>query len=163
MTQSPRNLLSLWDYGWCEHTRVALPRCQSPQDCIRAYRHSDAFGTSFVGPEPPHTPEMHGPFPSSSIAESDFELITPQRFYQAIAAIPKSSGFTEPPSAKQWQAVERLVSEVSSRHTWLFMLRLTEDGRERFHEWGFVLTIFREFICASPDTGFAERLVFGYD
>lgn len=64
---------------------------------------------------------------------------------------------------QQWQAVERLASEVSSRHAWLFMLRFTEDDQERFHEWGFVLTIFREFICASPDTEFAERLVFGYD
>lgn len=163
MTHTARNLFPLWDYGWCEHERLTLPRCQSPQDFIRAYRQCDAFGTSFVGPEPPHTPELHGPFPSSSIAESDFELITPQRFREAIAAIPQTSGFTEPPSTEQWQPVERLASEVSSRHAWLFMLRFTEDDRERFHEWGFVLTIFREFICASPDTEFAERLVFGYD
>lgn len=163
MTQTPRNLLSLWDYGWCEHERLTLPRCQSPQDFIRGYRHSDAFGTSFVGPEPPHTPELHGPFLSSSISESDFELVTPQSFQELVAAIPQTSGFTEPPSSEQWQAVQRLVSEVSSRHTWLFSLRFTEDDQSRFHEWGFVLTIFREFICASPDSEFAERLVFGYD
>jgi hypothetical protein len=163
MTQTPRNLLSLWDYGWCEHERLALPRCQSPQEFIGAYRHSDAFGTSFVGPESPHTPELHGPFPSSSIYESDFELVAPQRFHGLIAAIPQTSGFTQPPSSDQWQAVQRLASEVSGRHTWLFSLRLTEDDQSRFHDWGFVLTIFREFICASPDTEFAERLVFGYD
>lgn len=163
MTQSRRNLLWLWDYGWCEHERVALPRCYSPQDIIRAYRRSDAFGTSFVGQEPPRTPELHGPFWSTSVSESDFELITPQRFQEMIAAIAQPSGFTTPPSAEQWQAVQRLASDVSSRCAWLFMLRLTEDDRDRFHDFGFVLTIFREFICASPDTEFAERLVFGYD
>ena len=127
------------------------------------YRHSDAFGTSFVGPEPSDTPELHGPFLSSSISDSDFELITPQHFQDLIAAIPETSGFTESPTDDQWQAVQYLVSEVSSRHKWLFGLRLTEDSQECFHDWGFVLSIFREFICASPDSEFAERLVFGYD
>lgn len=165
MTQSPRNLLPLWDYGWCEHERVELPRCQSPQDVIREYRHSDAFRTSFVGSEASHTPalELHGPFLRSSISESDFKLITPQHFQALIAAIPKTSGFTEPPAEEQWQAIQHLVFEVGSRHTWLFGLRLTEDNPECFHDWGFVFTIFREFICASPGAEFAERLVFGYD
>lgn len=163
MTQSPRNLLPLWDYGWCEHEQVKLPRCQSPQDAIREYRLSDAFGNSFVGPEPSHTPELHGPFQSSLISDSDFELITPKRFQELITAIPQTSGFTEPPTNEQWQSVQHLASEVSSRHTWLFGLRLTEDDKECFHDWGFVLTIFREFICASPDNDLAERIVFGYD
>lgn len=163
MNQTPRDLLPLWDYGWCEHERVALPRCQSPQEFIREYRHSDAFGTSFVLPEPGHTPELHGPFLSASLSESDFELVTPQRFQELIAAVPQASGFTEPPSPAQWQAVQRLVSGVISRHTWLFSLRLTEDDKSRFHDWGSVLAVFREFLCGSPDTEFAERVIFGYD
>lgn len=161
MTRAPRNLLSLWDYGWCEHERIAIPRSRSPQVFIGEYLRSDAFGTGFVGPEPPYEPDLHGPFFSSLLSEPDFELITPQRFQTAIAAIPQA--FTRPPSAEQWQAVEHLVSEVSSRHAWLFTLRLTEDDKDRFHEFGFVLWLFREFVCGTPDTEHAERLVFGYD
>lgn len=163
MTQTARKLLWLWDYGWCEYDRVTLPCCHVPQDVIREYRSSDAFGTSFVGQEPPHTSELHGPFLSSAVSESDYELITPQRFLDEIAAIRTTEGFTSPPTDEQWHAVQSLASVVANRCAWFYKLRLTEDDSDRFHDWGFVLTIFREFICASPDSEFAERLVFGYD
>jgi hypothetical protein len=164
MSETTRNLLPLWDYGWCDHARISLARCHSPEDVIREYLHSPAFGTSFVGPADVATiPEIHGPFPRATLSEADFELITPQRFWQEVSAIRQPEGFTSAASDEQWQAVQQLASEVSGGSAWLFILRLTEKDSSRFHEWGGVLFIFREFLCASPDTGFVERLVFGYD
>jgi hypothetical protein len=163
MTNSARNLLPLWDFGWCDHDRPSLPRCHAPQDVIRQYVSSAAFGTSFVGQENEHAPELHGPFWSSAVSEPDFELITPQRLAEEVDAIRQPPGFTEPASDEQWQPVQSLLSEVCSRSTWIFMLRLTENDRDRFHDWGFVLLVFREFLCASPDSDSVDRLVFGYD
>ena len=163
MIQSSRNLLPLWDYGWCDHERITLSRCHSPKDVIDNYLCSNAFGTSFIGLESDYTPGIHGPFKSSSISDSDFELVTPQRFQELIALINQSPAFTEPPSKGQWQSVQSLVSEMINRHKWLFRLCLTENDQDYFHDFGFILLIFREFIFANPNSEFVERLVFGYD
>jgi hypothetical protein len=163
MTQPLQNRLGVWDFGWCDHERIALSRAHSPEEVIRAYCNNDVFGTTFIYPESPIASECHGPFLRSALSESDFELITPQRFRDAIADVLQFSGFAGLPSAEACQAVRRLTDDVSSRHEWLFMLRFTEDDKDRFHEAGWVLNLFREFICASPDAEYAERLVFGYD
>ena len=43
------------------------------------------------------------------------------------------------------------------------MLRLTEDDVDKFHDWGFVLSVFREFIFVNPNSENVVRLIFGYD
>jgi hypothetical protein len=163
MITASRSLLSLWDYGWCDHARLPVTRTNVAADIIREYLRSDDFGTSFVGPQLDSAPELHGPFRRALISESDFELVSPERFLELIAVIRFPEGFSEPVSDEHWQEIQKLTSELRSRHSWFFALRFTEDDSTLFHEWGSVLTIFREFICASPDSDFAERLVFGYD
>jgi hypothetical protein len=44
-----------------------------------------------------------------------------------------------------------------------YILRRDERDRELFHEWGFVLFVFREFLFVSPGRDSMERLVIGYD
>jgi hypothetical protein len=162
MTETKRSLLWLGDYGWCDHARLFVSRANTASDIIREYVDSDAFGTSFIDPNlGGHQELYHGPFHRASIVATDFELVSPQAFNDLIDEI--HHDFTEPVTDEQWQEIRKLVSEIRARHTWFFSLRLTERDKDCFHEFGDILWFFREFICASPDFDFAERLVFGYD
>jgi len=163
MTQPERHLFSLWDYGWLDHTEIKLTPTNDPAQLIAAYLGSDAFGTSFVGPKLEDTPSIHGPFFRSSVAPDDFELIDSGTFFDRIKRIRHPDDFSESATDDQWAPVEELVSKLERQHSWLFNLRLTEDNSDRFHEWGFALTVFREFVLANPNSENVARLVFGYD
>ena len=156
MTTTSHAHYPLWEFGWCDYDRLVIPQTKVAEDVIRAYLQSHDFGVDCqLRPEP----ELHGPFWRAQISEVDFELISPERFEELIEPIRR----IETVSDERWQAIQRLVSEVRAGNSWFFSLRFTEDDSDRFHDWGWVLGLFREFICASPDSGFAERLVFGYD
>ena|SRR5215217_2036486 len=163
MTQQSRQLFPLWDFGWLDHSELRLPACRESQDVVAAYLSSDRFATSFVGPNEEKAPDLHGAFWRASIGVSDFLLISKTEFYDHIQAIRQPQGFSEPASDEQWQTGERVIAAIQPRYTWIMMLRLTEESEESFHEWGFVLTIFREFLLANPDAEHVSRLVFGYD
>ena len=163
MTQPSRHLLQLWDYGWLDYNKFELPACADWQAAVTSYLDSESFATSFVGPDLEHAPELHGPFWRSLITVDDFELLNVAEFYDQIRRIRHPEGFSESASDEQWQAVEQLVGKVQPRYTWLIRLHLTEDDEDKFHDWGFVLTIFREFLLANPKSEQVSRLVFGYD
>jgi hypothetical protein len=44
-----------------------------------------------------------------------------------------------------------------------YVLSRDERDRELFHEWGFVLFVFREFLFVGPERNAVERYVIGYD
>lgn len=158
MTQPHRQLLSLWDnYGWLDYNEIKLSPCNRPEELVDAYLSSNSFGTSFVGPELDDAPTLHGPFWRTSITADDFQVIDSDTFYAQIRSV------RQPASEEQWAAVENLISKLKSQYQWLFMLRLTEDNADKFHDWGFVLSVFREFILANPNSENVARLVFGYD
>ena len=163
MTDTSRNLILLWDYGWLDRSVVAIPPCDQPSDVVAAYLRSDDFGTSFVGLQPTVTPDLHGPFWRASITPDDFYLLSSEQFAAAVATIRQPEDFTSPADDAQWQAVEQVTSSLARSHQWIFALRLTEEDRDHWHEWGFVLTIFREFLFADPGSDRLERCVFGYD
>lgn len=163
MTQLQRQLLPLWDYGWLDLNEIKLPPCGQPRELIEAYLNSNDFGTSFVGQELDDAPTLHGAFWRTSIEANDFQLIDSATFDAQIQRVRQPEGFTEPVSEEQWSAVEDLVTKLKHQYQWLIMLRLTEDDADKFHDWGFVLTIFREFLLANPNSENVVRLVFGYD
>ena len=163
MTQPQRQLLSLWDYGWLDYHKIKLPPCNQPRELIDLYLKSNSFGTSFVGPELDDTPTLRGPFWRTSIAANDFQVIDSDTFYAQIVRVRQPEGFNEPADEEHWIAVENLISKLEAQYQWLFMLRLTEDDADKFHDWGFVLWVFREFILANPHSENVARLVFGYD
>jgi hypothetical protein len=163
MTQPLRPILPLWDYGWLDYNEFNLPAYEKWQDAITSYLGSENFETSFVGPELEHSSELHGPFWRSFITANDFELLSVAEFYEQIRRIRHPDGFSKAVSDEQWQAVEHLIGEVQPRYMWLIRLRLTEDDSDKFHDWGFVLTIFREFLLVNAKSDQVSRLVFGYD
>jgi len=157
-----RPLLSLWDFGWLDYESMSLAGVRAAGDAPSAYVASPAFGTSFVGPQRDDFSDAHGPFRRDAVSAADFVVLSPTEFRRRVSEIRQPDGFAEPASDEQWAPVEALVADISGRCTALYMLRLTEQDHERFHDWGYVLTIFREFICVEPDLS-VTRLVFGYD
>lgn len=163
MTVTSRNLVSLWDYGWLDCSVITIPPCDQPPDVIVAYLGSEHFGTSFVGPQSDVAPDIHGPFWRASISPDDFCLLSPEQLAATVATIRQPEDFTSPADDAQWQVVEQVTSSLARSHQWIFALRLTEEDRDHWHEWGFVLTIFREFLFADPGSNRLERCIFGYD
>jgi hypothetical protein len=162
-TQPQRQLLPLWDYGWLDYNEIKLSSCGQPQELIAAYLNSKYFGTSFVGQELDDAPTLHGAFWRTSVEANDFQVIDSVTFDAQIQCIRQPEGFSEPVNKEQWSAVENLVSKLEHQYQWLIMLRLTEEDEDKLHDWGFVLTIFREFILANPNSENVVRLVFGFD
>jgi hypothetical protein len=163
MTDLARDILPLWNYGWCDHDSLVVPILNKPEDVISSYINSESFCTSFVGPKRDFFPELHGPFFKSLISESDFEQISHQQFNNLLGGLRQPEGFSAPATEGDWDPVLRLATEVSARNAWCFKLRPNENDFDRFHEWGSVLEVFREFLFANPDSEMIERLVFGYD
>jgi hypothetical protein len=164
MSQPQRQLFSLWDYGWLDYNEIKLAPCNQTRELIDSYLSSDIFGTSFVGPELNNDEQtLHGPFWRTSITADDFQVIDSDTFYAQIRSVQQPEGFDEPADEEQWRAVENLISKVKSQYQWLIMLRLTEDDADKFHDWGYVLCVFREFLLANPNSEDVARLVFGFD
>jgi hypothetical protein len=157
-----RTLLPLWDYGWVDYGPVSLAGVSVATDAPTAYVCSPEFGTSFVGPQRDDSADIHGPFRRETLSASDFVHITPLEFRSRISEIRQPAGFAEPVCYEQWRPVEALVSDLCSRCVAIYMLRFTEVDRDRLHEWGSVLDVFREFICVERDLT-VTRIVFGYD
>ena len=100
---------------------------------------------------------------ASEVVAAYVRSISSGQFATEIQAVRQPEGFTEPVDDAQWQAVERITSELARRSRWIFALRLTEQDSERFHDWGVVLSVFREFLFANPGSDRLSRCVVGYD
>ena len=156
-----RPFLPLWDCGWVDQSLILLPDVKSAAEVPEAYYRSPEFETSFVSHEP-RSPGIHGPFSKTALAGSDFVLITAPEFRAKVAEIRQPEGFYEPASNEQWIPVEALVSEQCDRSIAIYMLRFTEEDRERHHDWGWIYHVFREFICVQSNLTIT-RVVFGQD
>ena len=163
MPEPKRQLLALWDYGWLDLNEINLSPCSHPRELIEAYLNCKEFGTSFVGQKLDDAPTLHGPFLRTSVTADDFQIIDSDTFYTQFRRIRQPEGFDKAANDEQWSAVEDLISKIGPQYKWLFMLRLSEADGDKFHDWGFVLTVFREFILANPHSEKVVRLIFGYD
>lgn len=123
----------------------------------------ESFQTSFVGPEFERAELLHGPFWRSSVNVEDFLLLNPDEFYEDIQTIRQPSNFREPVGDDQWKAVGDLLKTIQPQFEWLIKLSLTEKDSDKFHDSGFVLDIFREYLLANPNSSRVMRLAFGYD
>ena len=157
-----RPFLSLWDFGWIDQDQISLPGIQTAAEVPAAYYQSREFDTSFIGQKQKTDRGIHGPFRTDALSESDFILLTVLEFRAEIARIRQPETFYAPATDEQWLRVEALTSELCDKSTAIYMLRFTEQDRDRFHEMGWVLHFFREFICIGHDLA-VTRVVIGYD
>jgi hypothetical protein len=159
----PRNLIHLFGYSWLDHEVLTAPLASSADELLRWYLDSEDFGTNFLGGDP-RSPDIHGPFPRETVSAARFSPISGHEFlrFAEEALIPPSEVDGWDTDPRHIQASE-LLRELSESNSWFWHLTLNETHRELMHEYGAVLTYFREFICGSPDCGRLERVVIGED
>jgi hypothetical protein len=153
-------LARLWDYGWLCRDRVKLAGASSDAALIEQYVASPAFHTSFLPNDRDET-GIHGPFVAERITAADFVPLREAELGQYLESVQLSDTAGEDVAERAMVSPHlRAAFEGFGR---CYVLRRDERDRELFHEWGFVLSVFREFLYVGPERDWVERFVIGYD
>lgn len=150
----------LWDYGWLCHDTVQLAAAASDLDLVQQYVASPAFQTSFLPSDKDET-GIHGPFEAGRISAEDYLPLHEADLESYLASVELS----ETPGddvAERAKLLPHLRSAFAGGRS-CYILRRDERDKEMFHEWGFVLCVFREFLFAGEQRDRLERFVIGYD
>ena len=150
----------LWDFGWLYHDTVQLSAAASDLELVQQYVASPAFHTSFL-PSDKDESGIHGPFDARRISADDYVPLQQADLESYLASVELS----ETPGddvAQRAKLLPHLRSAFSAGRR-CYVLRRDERDKELFHDWGFVLWVFREFLFAGPQRGRLERFVIGYD
>ncbi len=155
-------ITKIWDYGWLAGDDVELPQVGSDRDLVERYVASPAFHTSFRPSDKDET-GTHGPFLADRIAAGDFVPFEESALEEYLAALLYSPEWDSPASAEQFAVVLDQLRKPFAQGMRCFLLRFDESHSESHHEWGFVLTVFREFLFLGRRPGLVTRFVIGYD
>jgi hypothetical protein len=153
-------LTRLWDYGWLCRDRVKLAEASSDAGLIEQYVASPAFHTSFVPNDKDET-GIHGPFVSERITAADFVLLPDAKLEEYLESIELSDTPGEDAAERAKMSSHLRAAFEGGRRC--YVLIRDERNREVFHDWGFVLFVFREFLFIGPKRDCVERFVIGYD
>ena len=152
----------IWDYGWLAGDELHFPPAASDRDLLEHYLASPAFHTSFIPSDKDET-GIHGPFFAGSIAINDFVRFEEGGLDTYLRDLLFSSEWDTPASAEQFEAVLELLRKAFGEGTYCYRLRFDEKNLDKKHDWGFVLTIFREFLFLDRQRGVIRRMIIGYD
>lgn len=161
MTNCPI-ITRIWDYGWLARDHVELPPQDSDGELLESYIASPAFHTSFLPSDKDET-DIHGPFFAGRIAASDFLPFEEPALEEYLAALLYSTKWDSPASTEQFAAVLDQLRKPFAQNLRCVVLRFDERRSDLHHEWGFVLTVFREFLFLGHRPGLITRYVIGYD
>jgi hypothetical protein len=152
----------IWDYGWLAGDEVQVPAGGSDRDVLEHYLASPGFHTSFLPSDKDET-GIHGPFLASRIAANDFAPFEEAALEGYLKALLYSTEWNTPASAEQFAAVLEQLRQPFAQGMRCYLLRFDESHSDLHHDWGFVLTVFREFLFVGPRPGLIRRFVIGYD
>jgi hypothetical protein len=152
----------IWDYGWLAGDDVEFPPAASDRELLERYVSSPAFHTSFIPSDRDET-GIHGPFIADRIVASDFVPLKESALEEYLAALLYSSEWDSPASAEQFAAVLGQLRKPFAQGMRCFLLRFDESRSDLHHDWGFALTVFREFLFLGRRPGVIARFVIGYD
>ena len=150
----------LWDYGWLCHDIVSLPASVSDSTLIEHYISSPAFHNSFL-PSDKDESGVHGPFVAARIHADDFIPLEQAGVEEYLKSVEVSYTPGED-FAAHGQILPHLRSAFE-RNLKCYVLRRDERDKDFFHDWGFVLCVFREFLFAGQSRNSLERFIIGYD
>ena len=153
-------ITGLWDYGWLRHDSVELTPVISDLLLIEQYIASHEFCASFL-PIVKYETGIHGPFVADSIHAEDFIPLQRADLEHYLDSIELS----ETPDDDVIERVKMLhhLGNAFDGGRKCFILKYDERDKALFHEWGFVLCIFREFLFTDSQRGRLERFIVGYD
>ena len=106
---------------------------------------------------------IHGPFIADRIVASDFVPLKESALEEYLADLLYSTEWDSPASAEQFAAVLNQLRKPFAQGMRCFFLRFDESRSDLHHDWGFVLTVFREFLFLGRRPGVIARFVIGYD
>ena len=150
----------VWDYGWLCGDSVKLSAAPSDAALIEQYVASPTFHTSFLPSEKVDT-GIHGPFIANLIKAEDFFPLQESDLELYLSTVELS----ETPGEDEIQRAKLLphLRNAFSGGRRCFVLRRHERNKELFHDWGFVIWIFREFLFIGSQRDSLDRFVIGYD
>jgi hypothetical protein len=153
-------VIPLWDYGWLGRDSVSLVTAPSDAALLEQYVTSPAFHTSFLPSDKDET-GIHGPFLADRIKASDFvplDEASLERYLESVqlSETPGEDGIER---AKVLPHLRSAFDGGSRCH----VLSVDERNKDLFHEWGFVLYIFREFLFIGSERDRLDRFIIGYD
>jgi len=152
----------LWDYGWLQHECIGLPTSSSDFELIQEYVHSPAFHTSFLPNDKDET-GIHGPFCADLITAADYILLDKTDLEHYLQSVTLSESL-EDDEIERTKLLKHLRTAFQE-NTQCYVLRVDERNTELFHDWGWVLLIFREFLFVDLQLqrNRLGRFVIGYD
>lgn len=159
MSQSPKTT-QLWDYGWIHHDEVELPAATSVGELIEHYCASPSFHLSFLPSDKDET-GLHGPFLVEKIAPADFVPLAPPGIPSYVEEIKFADEGDD--DAEAHAIIFQEMREALETCTGCFVLKFTEANTDRFHEWGFVFSVFREILVPDLERKCLQRFAIGYD
>jgi hypothetical protein len=150
----------LWDYGWLCHDSVELAPAPSDLALIEQYVASPPFYSFFIQCDGDET-GMHGPFMADRIHADDYIALQQADLEHYLESIE----FSETPGEDVAERAKLLppLRGAFDGGRGCYILRRDERDKGLFHDAGFVLWIFREFLFADPQRGRLERFIIGYD
>jgi hypothetical protein len=161
MTDCPV-ITHVWDHGWLAGDEVEVPEGASDRDVLEHYLASPDFHTSFLPSDKDET-GIHGPFLANRIAAGDFAPFEEAALEGYLKTLLYSPEWNKPASAEQLAAVLEQLRKPFAEGMRCFVLRFDESRSDLHHDWGFVLTVFREFLFLGHRSGLIRRYVIGYD
>ena len=153
-------LTGLWDYGWLRHDTVPLSPAAADWEMIQQYVGSPAFHTSFL-PNDQDEQGIHGPFQAGLLSAEDYLPLHEAELERYLESLEVSEKAGEDLDER-----DKILHHF--RHPFAggckcYVLRRDEHDKDLFHDWGFVLFVFREFLFVGPQRDRLERFVVGYD
>lgn len=155
-------ITTIWDCGWLAGNEVELPSAGSDGELLERYVASPMFHTSFLPSDKDET-GIHGPFIADRIVASDFVPLEESVLKEYLEALLYSPEWDSAASPEQFAAVLDQLRKPFAQGTRCFLLRFDESSSDLHHDWGFVLTVFREFLFLGRRPGLITRFVIGYD
>jgi hypothetical protein len=150
----------LWDYGWLCHDSLKLTAALSDSELVRQYVASSAFHTSFLPGDKDET-GIHGPFAADRIHTQDFIPLLETDLQSYLESLKLAENPSDDVIARAKLLPHLRAAFAGGRRC--YVLRRDERDKELFHDWGFVLWLFREFLFVGPERDELERFVIGYD
>ena len=139
---------------------MKLAKASSDTALIQRYVDSPAFHTSFLPNDKDET-GIHGPFVAERVAAGDFVSLPEDELEEYLESVRLSDRPGEDATERAKMLSHLRGAYKEGRRC--YVLRRDERDKDLFHEWGYVLFIFREFLFVGPEQDGVERFVIGYD
>lgn len=152
---------ALWDFGWCSILKYGYS--EDDKELIDELLNNKYYKMTYIQPFSSETfdADIHGPFISTKIRKSDFIRISEEKFREYIKNIYEDKEFSEEPNRDQKSTVDNFLENIQKSE--IYALNLNENNKDKIHETGWILILFKEFLIIDKTNSYIYQIIFGYD